>query len=254
MNTQQQKQYNVLLVGDSCVDGYCYGSCDRLSPEAPVPVLKFSRAIEKDGMAANVRKNLENFGCKVTFKTNSESISKVRFIDERSGQQLLRVDDETTLNVWDGANKVNLGKFDAIVISDYNKGFVSYEVIETLRKRFKGPIFLDTKKQVLSRFNGIFVKINETEYNNRHDVNDSLIVTLGKRGAMVKLFDTEKFFETPSVEVIDVCGAGDTFLAALTYMFLKTQNIEESVVFANKAASVTVQHTGTYAPTLKEIV
>jgi sugar/nucleoside kinase (ribokinase family) len=54
--------------------------------------------------------------------------------------------------------------------------------------------------------------------------------------------------------VIDVCGAGDTFLAALAYEYLNTDgNMEAAVEFAIRASAVTVQHTGVYAPTLEEI-
>ena len=57
----------------------------------------------------------------------------------------------------------------------------------------------------------------------------------------------------PEVEVADVTGAGDTFLAALTYQYLATNSIEDAIKFANKASSITVQHVGNYAPTLEEI-
>ena len=39
----QQQQFKVLLIGDSCTDEYVYGTCDRLNPEAPVPILNFNR-------------------------------------------------------------------------------------------------------------------------------------------------------------------------------------------------------------------
>ena len=55
-------------------------------------------------------------------------------------------------------------------------------------------------------------------------------------------------------DVIDVCGAGDTFLAALVYKFLETQHMPDAVKFANKAAAVTVKHVGVYAPRLEEII
>jgi sugar/nucleoside kinase (ribokinase family) len=58
---------------------------------------------------------------------------------------------------------------------------------------------------------------------------------------------------SPRVEVVDVTGAGDTFLAALTYQYLDTGNIEQAIRFANIASAVTVQHLGVYAPTLKEM-
>jgi sugar/nucleoside kinase (ribokinase family) len=53
--------------------------------------------------------------------------------------------------------------------------------------------------------------------------------------------------------VTDVCGAGDTFLAALAYQFLVTNSMPDAVKFANKAAAITVQHVGVYAPRLEEI-
>ena len=55
---QLQRQYNVLLIGDSCTDEWAYGSCDRLSPEAPVPVMKFREHRDAPGMAANDNENL----------------------------------------------------------------------------------------------------------------------------------------------------------------------------------------------------
>jgi sugar/nucleoside kinase (ribokinase family) len=60
-------------------------------------------------------------------------------------------------------------------------------------------------------------------------------------------------YTPPKVEVSDVCGAGDTFLAALTYGYLCTNSIENAIEFANRAASITVQHLGVYAPTLKDM-
>jgi bifunctional ADP-heptose synthase (sugar kinase/adenylyltransferase) len=49
--TQQQKQFRVLLIGDSCIDKYIYGTCDRISPEAPVPILRYEREEYREGMA-----------------------------------------------------------------------------------------------------------------------------------------------------------------------------------------------------------
>ena len=89
----QQKQLKVLLIGDSCTDEYVYGSCERLNPEAPVPILKFNRKETKKGMAWNVRENIESFGIEVYMITNQETITKTRYIDEKYNQQILRVDD-----------------------------------------------------------------------------------------------------------------------------------------------------------------
>lgn len=252
-NTQQQIQYNVLLIGDSCIDIYCYGSCDRLSPEAPVPVLKFSKTVTKPGMASNVKDNLESFGIAVDFITNNEEIQKLRYIDEKTGQHLLRVDYESPLVPWSGRLMVPLESYDAIVISDYNKGFLTYEHIEQLRQNFNGPIFLDTKKTDLERFNGCVVKINEIEYKNRKSMPDNLIVTLGSDGAMRKHIDQEAIYPTKRVEVTDVCGAGDTFLSALTFEHLRSKDFNKSIPFANQCSAITVQHRGVYSLTKDDI-
>ncbi len=58
-DTHQQKKFKILLIGDSCIDEYYYGTCERLNPEAPVPILKITNWSVKQGMAANVKNNLE---------------------------------------------------------------------------------------------------------------------------------------------------------------------------------------------------
>jgi sugar/nucleoside kinase (ribokinase family) len=135
------------------------------------------------------------------------------------------------------------------VISDYNKGFVSYEVIEWVLKEFRGPVFVDTKKTELARLEGCIVKINALEYSLLKSECSELIVTGGKDGAKYK----GNSYQAPQVEVADVCGAGDTFLSALVVEFLNTRCIAQAINFANRAAAVTVQHIGVYAPTLEEI-
>lgn len=255
MDTLQQKQFNVLLIGDSCIDEYFYGTCDRLSPEAPVPVLKIVLQDIKPGMASNVKKNLENLNVNVKFITNQEEIVKTRYIDQRSGQHLIRVDKEIKIKSCELTQLGSIDNYDSVVISDYNKGFLTYEIIEFIINNSSCPIFIDTKKQDLGRFaaDHVFVKINELEYNNRRSVSKNLIVTLGSRGAMLKQSDNEKIFPTMQVGVTDVCGCGDTFLSALAVNYMQTKDIEQSIIFANKAASITVQHIGVYAPSLKEI-
>ena len=238
----------ILLVGDSCIDRYVYGNVNRISPEAPIPVLNIEREESKPGMTLNVESNLKSLGCLVEVITNTQTITKTRFIDNR-GYQLLRTDDEPELDVWD-MKLPNTSSIDAIVISDYNKGFLSYNAIEHIIKSFKGPIFIDTKKQDLARFEGSYVKINRYEYDLAKTYNSNLIVTLGKDGAEYK----GKIFPTKDIELTDVCGAGDTFLSALCYQFLILNDIEKAIEFANIAASITVQHLGNYAPTLNEIL
>lgn len=248
---QQPKKFKILLLGDNCIDIYKYGTVDRISPEAPVPVFKFEHEERKFGMAGNVRNNLESLGCDVQYLHNGTSV-KTRLIDIKSKQHIARLDDDVIADPIEIDMEIP-SIYDAVVISDYNKGAITYELIEEVRKTFKGPVFVDTKKQDLSRFNGCILKINELEYNRRWSINDNLIVTLGSKGAMLKNFNEEKHFSAVESEVVDVTGAGDTFLAALTYEYLRYSNLDKAIMFAIRASAVTVKHMGVYAPTLEEI-
>ena len=254
-NTQQQKQYKILLIGDICDDIYQYGVVERISPEAPVPIFKPTHSTGRLGMVGNVYQNLVALGCDVTLKTGSHS-KKTRFIDSRSKQQLLRIDEDVQSSPLQKDFVSNINDYDAVVISDYDKGVVTYDLIDWIRQEFKGPIFMDTKKKDIACFYGIFVKINENEYKDRWSINDSLIVTLGDRGAMYKTGRDPKHetvYPCPKVEVVDITGAGDTFLSAFTFEFLRSHNHSMAIDFANRASSITVQHFGCYAPTIEEI-
>jgi D-beta-D-heptose 7-phosphate kinase/D-beta-D-heptose 1-phosphate adenosyltransferase len=227
---------------------YRFGTVDRISPEAPVPVFKFSHDESKPGMAGNVKLNLEALGCEVNF-LHSESSTKTRLIDLRSRQHIVRIDNDIECTPI-GFETAIPDVYDAIVISDYNKGTVSYELIEEIRDNTSIPIFIDTKKRDLARFEGCFIKINMQEYNQLVSQPSQVIVTAGDKGVLYN----EEFISGHQVEVVDVCGAGDTFLSSLVYGYLNNDyNILKGIDFANKAASVTVQHLGNYAPKLEEI-
>jgi D-beta-D-heptose 7-phosphate kinase/D-beta-D-heptose 1-phosphate adenosyltransferase len=199
-------------------------------------------------MAGNVYANLKALGCDVNFICGHAS-KKTRLIDSRSKQQIVRIDNDvkSTPITFDTAIP---NVYDAILVSDYNKGTVSYELIEELIA-LSIPIFIDTKKTDLERMQGAWVKINDLEYSKITSECSGLIVTHGAHGASVVYHDIT--CPAPSVEVADVTGAGDTFLAALAYQYLNTLDIKSAVDFAILASSVTVQHFGCYAPTLKEI-
>lgn len=250
MNTQQQKQFNILLIGDACEDTYTYGYVNRISPEAPVPIFEPHYTMNLQGMAGNVRKNLEALGCDVNF-LHGEVSKKNRLIDHRTKQQLLRIDHDAESKPITFETAIP-PIYDAIVVSDYNKGSVSYELIEELVKEVNIPIFVDTKKTDLARLAGCYIKINALEKSRAISLpdKDHLIVTHGGDGAE---WDSWVFPAEIAGDVTDVCGAGDTFLAALAYKFLVTNSMPDAIKFANKAAAVTVQHVGVYAPRLEEI-
>ena len=242
----QQKQLKVLLIGDSCTDEYVYGSCERLNPEAPVPILKFNRKETKKGMAWNVRENIESFGIEVYMITNQETITKTRYIDEKYNQQILRVDNEPNLKPME--YDLPDEHFDALVISDYDKGFLSNEKVFELVEWFDGPVFIDSKKTKLPK-ESCFVKINDLEFSKLDNPADNLIITRGSKGAEYQgeLYPGEK------VDIFDAVGAGDTFLSALVYFYLKYGKIEEAIPYANKAAAIAVSNFGTYILTKEDV-
>ena len=247
MNTQAPKKFKILLIGDDCLDVYQFGTVDRISPEAPVPVFECTHQDTKPGMAGNVAKNLEALGCEVNYLHN-ETSTKTRLIDVRSKQQIVRIDNDSKCTPLTFDTVIPLG-YDAIVVSDYNKGTVTYELLKELREGFTGPIFVDTKKTDLAQLEGCVIKINQLEYNRITSRCTDLIVTQGDKGAVWN----DIHFTTRRVEVADVCGAGDTFLAALTYKYLLDSNMAPAINFAIRASAVTVQHIGNYAPNLEEI-
>jgi len=242
----QQKQYKVLLIGDSCIDRYVYGTVDRLNPEAPVPILNYKRTEQRQGMSWNVYNNLKAFGIDVYIMTNHEKIVKTRYIDEKTNQQILRVDNENQCKAMD--YDIPNENYNAVVISDYNKGFVTSSIMFDIVYKMKCPVFIDTKKTILPEYN-CYIKINEQEYNKldkKSKKNNNLIVTYGDKGAEYDgvLYPGEK------VKVYDVVGAGDTFMCSLVYFYLKYGRIEDAIPYANKAAAIAVQNRGTYV--LKE--
>lgn len=246
--------YKILLIGDDCVDEYQYGFVERISPEAPVPVFNYGFKEVRLGMGSNVKANLEALGCQVNAFLGNKSV-KTRLVDVKSCQHIVRIDNDCIskpASVQEITSTMFYNSsFDAIVISDYNKGFVSYNLVEELRKNFPfAPIFIDTKKTDLKRFEGCFVKINSDENNKAISYCSDLIITLGGDGVRYR----DVVYKAKKVEVVDVCGAGDTFLSSLVYGYLKQGSIESAIPFANVASSITVQHMGVYAPTLEEIV
>ena len=252
----------VLLIGDSCTDVYVYGDVKRLNPEAPVPILEPKREDTTNGMAWNVFDNLKAFGLSVFMLTNEEKIIKTRYIHEKSNQQILRVDNEPEIKplpyeppfITDRSayhrppHKAPPKEwYDVMVISDYNKGYVTQEKLFELVDWFDGPVFIDTKKRYVP--DGCYVKLNDLEYDKLETKSDNIIITRGDEGTEYK----GKLYPAEKVKVFDVVGAGDTFLAALTYGYLKYGTIEEAIPLANKAAAVAVSHRGTYVLTEEDV-
>ena len=227
----------ILVIGDSCDDIFRYGEVNRLAPEAPIPIIVPERETSNPGMAGNVVRNLEALGAEVTFIHNHSPIKKIRYVCSKYNHLLLRVDENDkceNINIHHDLTPLNWEQYDAVVISDYCKGFLNENDIEYIS--LKHPLtFLDSKNILGNWAHDIsFIKINYTEYEKNKDIflSDSIlknktIVTRGKYGCDYQ----NKNYPTKEVPVKDVSGAGDTFLAGLVVEYIKSKNIDLSIDF-----------------------
>ena len=179
----------VLVIGESCKDVYNYGACSRLCPEAPVPVFNSIKLIENGGMAMNVYNNLLSLGAQPDIKTNEnwQSITKTRFVDMRTNHMFMRLDNNDTQYGTTDLSAIQFESYDAVIVSDYNKGYLSESDIQMISQKSKLS-FLDSKK-ILGPWaeDFTFIKINNFEYEETKStitdkIADKLIVTRGPRG------------------------------------------------------------------------
>ncbi len=184
----------ILIIGDVMVDAYLFGKVDRISPEAPVPVVALSKREYRLGGAANVALNIRNLGgipvlCTVTGKDEKgelfrqllrdASLSDEGIIDSPgrmtttkfrivgNNAQMLRVDEEMTASLLPEETQTLYAKIlelctnnmvDAVVFEDYDKGVISPELIGmvvNLAKMRKIPVAVDPKKRNFMDYHGV---------------------------------------------------------------------------------------------------
>ena len=85
------RQPKILVIGDSCKDIYTYGKCPRLCPDAPVPVFIPKYTVNKGGMALNVYDNVVSLGVECDLVTNTNSIKKTRFVDDKTKRLIPKI-------------------------------------------------------------------------------------------------------------------------------------------------------------------
>jgi rfaE bifunctional protein kinase chain/domain len=179
----------VLVVGDAMLDRYWFGAVERISPEAPVPIVRVNREEERLGGAANVALNVKTLGAQATLLTvvgNDEPAQKLQRLLEQQGvatvlgrdpqlytivklrvigrsQQLIRVDfenqpDHEELSAMLGDYERELARHDAVLFSDYGKGGLTHipRMIELARAAGK-PVLVDPKGSDYSRYAGATV-------------------------------------------------------------------------------------------------
>ena len=201
--SKDYSEKNILVIGDIILDAYIFGTVDRISQEAPVPIVSIAEKNFKPGGAANVALNLSGLGANVQLigltgsgincdelqkcfeKDNSINLHLIK--DERrptsvktriiaNGKQVVRLDEEATNEI----NKIhkeklksvfdaNIKNIDGIIIEDYNKGTLSGDlIIHIIDSASKNsiPVYVDPKYDNYEHYKGVrLFKPNLVEYN-----------------------------------------------------------------------------------------
>ena len=275
-------QAKVLVLGDVMLDRYWFGATNRISPEAPVPVVKVQDIEERAGGAANVAMNIaslnvpdkllnsHNIQNHCVALTTHPTITKLRILSRH--QQLLRLDFEEgfhNVESRDLLNKLaqNIQDYGALILSDYGKGTLEsvQEMIQIARKA-NVPVLIDPKGTDFERYRGstlLTPNMSEFEAVVGHCKDDddivakglkmiadfdltALLVTRSEKGmTLIRPNQAPYHLPTQAKEVYDVTGAGDTVISVLATAIADGRPFEEACYLANAAAGVVVGKLGT---------
>lgn len=260
---------NIVLFGDACTDVWIECEAKRLAPEAPVPVLVPIRRTENPGMGGNVYENLKSLapiGSWITANLPLGDNKKTRYVDSVTGHHFFRVDDHADSSERLDSTGIKYKTLmenppDAVVISDYCKGFLSEWTLKTISEMCREnliPLFVDTKRYLGAWSNGAFVKVNEHEYETLkgqmtfpHLLCENLIVTMGSKGMSLLNHAGCVEYYSPAVgqvEVKDGAGCGDSVLAALVVRYLENgKDLKDAMDWANKVGAIAVSKRGVVA-------
>ena len=237
----------VLVIGESCTDIFVYGTSERKSPEGNGPVFVPISETYGAGMASNVANNLGAMGLDTDIHSDSGNIIKSRYVNQNTNELYLRVDENDSVNRIDISKLSNISQYDAIIISDYCKGFLTEEDIANIAS-LHSLVILDTKKKLGDWCKDLkFIKINRLEWKNNKDVIrdnewlfDKIICTLDKTGTAYK----HKTYPVIPIENGDVSGAGDTFTAGFVVRYLDSNDIGTSIEWGNYCAGEVIKKKG----------
>lgn len=304
------KKNKIAVIGDFMLDSYTKGSVKRISPEAPVCVLKVKKQERLPGGAGNVALNCHALGSQVyaigrigddfassylksdlerlgivteglIFEQEFETPLKNRFMAEH--QQLLRVDFEKDQPLLPQTQQAvieylaaHMPLFDLVLISDYNKGFLTRELLGAvieLAKAHDVPIFVDPKGCDFTKYLGVtlikpnlheaYLASNLDEKATLDDVArvlieksgvESLLITRSEQGMSLFSQGQRVDFKACAKEVIDVTGAGDTVLATLAVTYASGIELSTCIEWANIAASCAIEKLGCVHVGIKELV
>jgi len=244
---------NILVVGETCLDKFVYCDVNRLSPEAPVPVLTPVETMTNPGMSGNVVKNIEAIGyngtVNITHYAQDAVITKTRYVEKKSNHMFFRLDEGENLKIdrFD-LDEIKGQYFDIVIVSDYDKGYLSNRDVSELGKLGEISI-LDSKRRLSYDMidNYTWVKLNKKEAETNRDINyySNMLITLGSEGVQYN----DQIIPSPNPqETIDVSGAGDTFTAAFILSYYETRDVYDAIDFANEMASIVVSKRGVATP------
>ena len=242
----------VLVCGDAILDVYHFGRVDRISPEAPVPIfVEDLKKIEtRRGGADNVAHQLEALGCQV-----SEHLSKFPSVKHRymvGHHQVFRIDYDS--DAFGESYTSSLEGLDCIVLSDYNKGFLTSRVCQGLLAeawKLEIPVIVDPKGTDWTKYQGAdIICPNEKEWAAVQFIeppNADLVIKYGEKGLGIRRFGetTTRLMPARAKTVFDVTGAGDVVVAVLAAAIGTGASLEDAATLANLAAGHVVGQLGT---------
>lgn len=249
----------ISVIGDIIIDKYVYGTSTRLSPEAPVPIVTHQRTVETQGGAGLVYNNLKSLGVDVDlFDYYYPKSTKTRVLCD--GHYITRIDDDVIANsddIFDKITAQDWSEYEYVILSDYNKGTLEYakDIIEHLNS-FGCKVIVDPKRDC-SHYEGAWlVKPNFSEYTkfNFNTWKGNIITTNADKEVVAKIDSEEYIIPVDKVEVSDVTGAGDCFMAGFVYGLTKNYDYKKCVETAIRGSTESVKHVGTYMLKEKDLL
>jgi len=236
----------VAVIGDAIIDRYLEAEVTRISPEAPVPVYKIVGESERAGGAANVFENVKGFFPDARFWYAEHSTIKTRIVS--GNHYLARFDNDRISVSSPEVFKPILPIYDAFIVSDYKKGFVTPQLMDVLRGTGK-PIYMAGKHRYYGGMELLVLNKSESLPMKRYmpEPPKYYVVTAGKEGVRLIRSGTEyrEEFPTEPRNAVDVTGAGDVFFAHCACHMINGCAIEEAIRLAQIAAGESVEQFGT---------
>ena len=251
------------LIGDHIVDVYIYGTMNRFSPESPLPIFDIITAEQRPGGASNVNNNLMKLGATVDYFYDGTDYSiKRRYVCDN--HIMFRCDEDKFSNVDpEFPDVIFPEETKYVILSDYGKGVLRDPSYLIDRLKEEGRIVVVDPKKPLNFYEGAdIIKMNEKEYKQFCPIGDrgrkyygidTFVITMGGRGVKIINDEGETIIPGHKNQIADVTGAGDVFIAAMTYYLAKGKTIYKACEMANELAAISVGHFGTYTLTEEDV-